>query len=218
VSCSHTILTDWETWQHMAGLFMVGLLTCITVMFSGQNKSLGEANPVTGRISLLISFILSGYITITVNRWDRIRNGTLGMNHWAHVGCTCTFRLTFIIHADLFLFLFLFVLLFMHFLVYGSSRNSVGRTRELEHAGAEDLAGRLRVGPPQRAERRGEAPSGGDDSLQPPVLRADLQGLPGQRGGRPVRDSPKAEPAERAGATMAAGCDTRYLRGCCNPL
>jgi hypothetical protein len=48
------------------------------VILTGADRTLGESNPVTGRISLLISFILSAYITITVNRWDRIRNGTLG--------------------------------------------------------------------------------------------------------------------------------------------
>lgn len=48
------------------------------VITTQSSKTLGEASPVTQRISLLISFILSAYITITVNRWDRIRNGTLG--------------------------------------------------------------------------------------------------------------------------------------------
>jgi hypothetical protein len=62
----------------MGCLFLAGFLTAIFVIFSGACKTLGSANPVTGRISLLISFILSAYITITVNRWDRIRNGTLG--------------------------------------------------------------------------------------------------------------------------------------------
>lgn len=62
----------------MGFLFLAGFLTCIFVIFTGADRTLGEANPVTSRISLLISFILSAYITITVNRWDRIRNGTLG--------------------------------------------------------------------------------------------------------------------------------------------
>jgi hypothetical protein len=62
----------------MACLFLAGFFTAIFVIFSGASKTLGSSNPVTGRISLLISFILSAYITITVNRWDRIRNGTLG--------------------------------------------------------------------------------------------------------------------------------------------
>lgn len=62
----------------MACLFLAGTLTTIFVIFTGADKTLGEANPVTSRISLMISFILSAYITITVNRWDRIRNGTLG--------------------------------------------------------------------------------------------------------------------------------------------
>eukprot|EP01032_Pedospumella_encystans_P008138 gene8138-9693_t len=78
VSCSHTIITDYETWQHLGCLVLVGVLTALFVVFTGLNKSIGEGDPVTARISLLISFILSGYITITVNRWDRIRNGTLG--------------------------------------------------------------------------------------------------------------------------------------------
>jgi hypothetical protein len=78
VSCSHTIITDWETWQHIGCLCLLGFLTAMIVILTGADRTLGESNPVTGRISLLISFILSAYITITVNRWDRIRNGTLG--------------------------------------------------------------------------------------------------------------------------------------------
>lgn len=62
----------------MGYLFLAGLATTIIVIFTGSSKTLGEASPVTSIISLLISFILSAYIAITVNRWDRIRNGTLG--------------------------------------------------------------------------------------------------------------------------------------------
>jgi hypothetical protein len=81
VSCSHTIITDWETWQHLGVLLFIGGVSSVFVINTGMYKSIGESNPVLTRISLLISFILSGYITITVNRWDRIRNVTLGKNY-----------------------------------------------------------------------------------------------------------------------------------------
>lgn len=79
VSCSHTIITDWETWQHLGVLLFIGAVSAVFVINTGMYKSIAASSPVLTRISLLISFILSGYITITVNRWDRIRNVTLGM-------------------------------------------------------------------------------------------------------------------------------------------
>ncbi len=41
-------------------------------------KSSSDGNAVVNRIQVLISFVLASYVTIVVNRWDRIRNTTLG--------------------------------------------------------------------------------------------------------------------------------------------
>jgi hypothetical protein len=45
---------------------------------SGSYKSVFDGNAVAGKIQTLISFVFAGYITIVINRWDRIRNTTLG--------------------------------------------------------------------------------------------------------------------------------------------
>ena len=41
-------------------------------------RSVIDNNSVTARIQVLISFVFASYITIVINRWDRIRNTTLG--------------------------------------------------------------------------------------------------------------------------------------------
>jgi hypothetical protein len=46
--------------------------------FTGSYKSTSDSNAVVSRIQLLISFVLASYVTIVINRWDRIRNQTLG--------------------------------------------------------------------------------------------------------------------------------------------
>eukprot|EP01036_Dinobryon_divergens_P030509 gene30509-39762_t len=73
-SFSHTILGDLDT-----------------CYLSVDNNS-----DLTSRTQLLLSFVLAGYISIVINRWDRVRNTTLGQL-WGAVESTCqiSFRVLF---------------------------------------------------------------------------------------------------------------------------
>lgn len=51
------------------------MLFCIT---SGSYRSIEDTSSVTIRIQALISFVFANYVSIVINRWDRIRNTTLG--------------------------------------------------------------------------------------------------------------------------------------------
>jgi hypothetical protein len=48
------------------------------VIGTGSYKSIFDGNAVAAKIQTLISFVFAGYISIVINRWDRIRNTTLG--------------------------------------------------------------------------------------------------------------------------------------------
>lgn len=45
-----------------------------------------DDNAVTARIQTLISFVFASYVTIVLNRWDRVRNTTLGKDALYVVG------------------------------------------------------------------------------------------------------------------------------------
>jgi hypothetical protein len=66
------------------------------VYYSGSYLSVDNNSDLTSRTQLLLSFVLAGYISIVINRWDRIRNTTLGQL-WGAVESTCqiTFRVLF---------------------------------------------------------------------------------------------------------------------------
>jgi K+ transporter len=66
------------TGKHIGSLLGVAALTCLFVVFSGSDKSLGAASSISVTTGVLISFILAGYVTIPIARWDRVRNSTLG--------------------------------------------------------------------------------------------------------------------------------------------
>jgi hypothetical protein len=59
-------------------LAIVSFISMVVVVVTGHNKSIFDANAVSSKIQVLISFVFAGYIGIIVNRWDRVRNGTLG--------------------------------------------------------------------------------------------------------------------------------------------
>jgi len=64
--------------------------------YSGSYLSVNTSSDLTSRTQLLLSFVLAGYISIVINRWDRIRNTTLGQL-WGAMENTCqvTFRVLF---------------------------------------------------------------------------------------------------------------------------
>jgi len=58
------------------------------VLITGGFKSINNTSDLTARAQLLITFVLAGYITIVINRWDRIRNTTLGQL-WGSIENLC---------------------------------------------------------------------------------------------------------------------------------
>ncbi|RYG95675.1 hypothetical protein EON65_55620 [archaeon] len=78
VSFSHTILSDGDTWSHLSALTIICFITMGICVASGSYKSIYDSNSVVSRIQLLISFVFASYITLVINRWDRVRNVTLG--------------------------------------------------------------------------------------------------------------------------------------------
>lgn len=78
VSTSSTILTDWDTWNHLTILTVICFITTFLVWISGSEQSIEDTNSVVNRIQVLISFIFASYVTIIINRWDRARNTYAG--------------------------------------------------------------------------------------------------------------------------------------------
>jgi hypothetical protein len=77
-SVSHTLLGDMDTWYHLTILTVICFITMGITIGSGSYKSIGNTIDIGTKSQILISFVLAGYMTIVVNRWDRIRNVTLG--------------------------------------------------------------------------------------------------------------------------------------------
>jgi hypothetical protein len=80
VSCWYTVLSDQDTWNHLIFLTVVCFLTMFIVIISGSVKSVYDDNAVVNKALTLVSFVFAGYVSIVINRWDRIRNGTIGKN------------------------------------------------------------------------------------------------------------------------------------------
>ncbi len=78
VASSYTIISDSGTWYHLNMLTIICFATMAVCYFTDAYKSQSDNNAVVNRIQTLISFVLASYVTIVVNRWDRIRNTTLG--------------------------------------------------------------------------------------------------------------------------------------------
>jgi hypothetical protein len=60
---------------------MLTIICCVAfaiVLKSGHYRSIFDKNAFSAKIQVLISFVFAGYIGVIINRWDRIRNGTLG--------------------------------------------------------------------------------------------------------------------------------------------
>lgn len=79
ISFSHTILSDGDTWSHLSGLTVICFITMTVCIATGNYRSIDDGDSVTARIQVLISFVFAGYVNIVINRWDRIRNTTLGV-------------------------------------------------------------------------------------------------------------------------------------------
>jgi len=69
-------------------LTVICFITMGVVLITGGFKSINNTSDLTARAQLLITFVLAGYITIVINRWDRIRNTTLGQL-WGSIENLC---------------------------------------------------------------------------------------------------------------------------------
>lgn len=70
---SHTIMSKRGTWIHMACYVCIAALSSFLINITEASKSVQPLN-VPGEIQTVLSFIIAGYVTICVGRWDRIRN------------------------------------------------------------------------------------------------------------------------------------------------
>jgi len=75
----YTVLSEWDTWKHLVLLTFLCFLTTAIVIATGSEKSVYDNNSVVNRALTLVSFVFAGYITIHINRWDRVRNTTIGI-------------------------------------------------------------------------------------------------------------------------------------------
>ena len=78
VSCWYTVLSDQDTWNHLIFLTVVCFVTMFIVIISDSVKSVYDDNAVVNKALTLVSFVFAGYVSIVINRWDRIRNATIG--------------------------------------------------------------------------------------------------------------------------------------------
>ena len=61
------------------------------VIITGSTRSVYDNNSVVNKALTLVSFVFAGYVAIVINRWDRIRNATIGKNstlHPSHIEAT----------------------------------------------------------------------------------------------------------------------------------
>jgi len=84
VSCWYTVLSDWDTWNHLTFLTIVCFFTMFMVIITGSTRSVYDNNSVVNKALTLVSFVFAGYVAIVINRWDRIRNATIGKNRIIH--------------------------------------------------------------------------------------------------------------------------------------
>ena len=77
VTVSHTIITNKETWYLLFLCIVITIITIGIVFATGSEGSVSE-DDVTGKVIVLLSFVLAGFVTFCLNRWDRLRNTHLG--------------------------------------------------------------------------------------------------------------------------------------------
>lgn len=94
MSCWYTVLSDQDTWNHLIFLTVVCFFTMFVVLITKSTKSVYDDNAVVNKALTLVSFVFAGYVSIVINRWDRIRNGTIGKSRFLvrslHLFCPST--------------------------------------------------------------------------------------------------------------------------------
>ena len=67
-----------RTWRTIIFLALLTFFTFVIVLSSGLQKSIIDSSGVTDNLQFLLSFVLTGYLGLVVNRWDLMRRGTFG--------------------------------------------------------------------------------------------------------------------------------------------
>jgi hypothetical protein len=71
------VLTNWNTWRLLGVLSFVSFLT-MGVVFATNSQDSISVTDITARLQVLLSFVLASYVGLSVSRWDKLRNNTLG--------------------------------------------------------------------------------------------------------------------------------------------
>jgi hypothetical protein len=77
ISFPHTILVEGETWVLLNCLTVLCFLTMVVCLISGSASSMGVSD-VTGRVQLLLGFVLGGHVGQVLSRWTQLRFTTFG--------------------------------------------------------------------------------------------------------------------------------------------
>eukprot|EP01038_Epipyxis_sp_PR26KG_P007569 gene7569-10312_t len=78
VSFSHTIVGDTDTWKQLGYLSVICFVTMGICLLTNSASSQWDEYSVVTRVLTLLSFVFAGYVGIVINRWDRVRNTTIG--------------------------------------------------------------------------------------------------------------------------------------------
>ena len=76
-SSRYTILVNTKTWYLLLILTCVSFLAFGIVMATGGEYSIAESS-ITVRLQVLLSFVLTSYVGISLARWNTLRNTTFG--------------------------------------------------------------------------------------------------------------------------------------------
>lgn len=84
IQTTHTIISNSNVYNLLWILTFVCFLTWGIVYITNGAKSIDDSLSVFTRTQSLLSFVLAGYVTLCIQRWDKIRNEYVG-NIWG--GC-----------------------------------------------------------------------------------------------------------------------------------
>ena len=74
---STTVLFDKTLFVNVLCLSVICITSMVATLLSGSNKSLPNFTDIMIRSELLLAISIAAYLTIVVNRWDRVRSTLL---------------------------------------------------------------------------------------------------------------------------------------------
>lgn len=75
---THTVIADPSTYQLLLFLVLISGMSFLVINLSGMDHSIEDDGIVSQRLLYLLSFILAGHVTISLNRWYEIRHKVFG--------------------------------------------------------------------------------------------------------------------------------------------